>query len=80
MNRALAEGRLHEYSQAIADYSALIQVAPNNVTAYYNRAVIHRYNGEKDLARADLHTVQRMTNDVATLQQVERQLQILAAP
>ncbi len=51
--RALAQVRLANHSEAIADYGRAIELEPGFAAAYYNRGVTHAAHGDPKAALAD---------------------------
>ena len=46
-------GKEREYDKAIADYSDVIRLAPNDAQAYYNRGLVYAAKGDNGNAIAD---------------------------
>jgi tetratricopeptide (TPR) repeat protein len=51
--RALCSVHLHNYKDALADYTRVIQLVPNDGSAYFDRAVLYAKMGDKNAANAD---------------------------
>jgi len=54
--RGHAYGGLQKWPEAMADFSASLAIAPNNAWAFFNRARVHHWKGDQELALADLRT------------------------
>ena len=52
-SQGIAAHNKDSYSQAIADYSQVIRLTPNDATAYYNRGLAYYNKGDYDQAIAD---------------------------
>ena len=53
-NRGYTLTKLERYEEALAAQNEALRLNSNLSDAYYNRAVIHAFQGEVDLAVADL--------------------------
>ncbi len=60
-----AKSDLGDYTGAIADYTKVIQLEPNDVVAYYNRGVVKDKLGQHFAAIADYDTAIRLKPDYA---------------
>ncbi len=65
-NRAddyLARG---EYDRAIADYSEVLRLNPQDAVAYYSRGFAHHYKADRDRALADYKTATELKPELAS--------------
>jgi tetratricopeptide (TPR) repeat protein len=72
MHRGYAYDHKGDYDRAIADYTQVIKLDPNDAVAYYNRGRTYSYEkGDYDRARADwTKALQLNPNDANTRNQL----------
>lgn len=64
-NRALAKIKLKNYASATEDYTAAIEMAPENAELYSNRGVALIHNGDKKAAMADFDKAIQLAPETA---------------
>jgi Flp pilus assembly protein TadD len=52
-NRGISYERLGQYTEAISDFTRVIEIDPDNANAYFNRGCCYDSVGELDLAISD---------------------------
>lgn len=65
-DRATAHRYLKAYEQAIADYTEVLEHAPNHIGAYINRGLAHSASGNQPEALRDLNKAIALAPDQAT--------------
>ena len=64
-NRGVSKRILKDYKGAIADYSKVIGINPNDAVAYYNRGLSKYYLGDYYGACKDARKAQELGGDVS---------------